>query len=86
MGCQALGDLRSAVAVMKQNRQALALRQTFNRVHRQLTKINQAMEKVYRMPGDSAFKRRELDRLRAMRNQIQQSVGRELERIKASGS
>jgi hypothetical protein len=82
---QALGDLESAVEVMRENRQTLALRQTLNRVQRQLTKINQAMEKVYRMPGESAYKRRELDRLRAMRNRIQESVGRELERIKAAG-
>jgi hypothetical protein len=83
---QALGDLESAITVMEENRQQLALRQTLNRVQRQLTKINQAMEKVYRMPGESEYKRRELDRLRSMRNRIQEAVGRRLEQIKASSS
>lgn len=83
---QALGDLESAIKVMEENRQTLALRRTLNRVQRQLTDINQAMEKVYRMPGESEYKRRELDRLRALRNRIQEVVGRRLEQLKASSS
>ena len=83
---QALGDTEKALELLEENRQTLALRKTLNRVQRQLGKINQAMERVYRMPGDSEYKRRELDRLRAMRNRIQEAVGRRLEELKASAS
>lgn len=83
---QGLGQTEAAMDLLQENRQVLALRRTLNQVKQRLTRINQRMQQVYRMPADSEYKRRELDRLRAIRNRTQELVGRQIEQLNAASS
>ncbi len=80
---QDLGQTEAALELFQENRQKLAYRKELNRVQRKLSKINKRIEQVRRMNRSSEYKRRELDRLRGIKNRIQEMVGRRLEEISA---
>lgn len=81
-----LGEVEKARSLYQENRNKLAYRVILNRVQRKLSEINIAMQKVRRLEASPEYKRRELDRLRAMKNRIQEAVGGNLERLNASDS
>lgn len=81
-----LGEVEKARSLYQENRNKLAYRVILNRVQRKLSEINSAMQKVRRLEASPEYKRRELDRLRAMKNRIQEAVGGNLERLNASDS
>lgn len=81
-----LGDTESARALYRENRNKLAYRIILNRVQRKLSEVNNAMQKVRRLEASPEYKRRELDRLRALKNRMQEVVSKRIEQINASDS
>ncbi|MBB20249.1 MAG: hypothetical protein CMP20_12420 [Rickettsiales bacterium] len=81
-----LGEVEKARALYQENRQKMAYRIILNRVQRKLSEINNAMQKVRRLEASPEYKRRELDRLRALKNRMQEAVGGQIERLNASDS
>lgn len=79
-----LGDMESARSLYLQNQQKMAYRIALNRVQRNLSDINKAMDRVRKMTASSEYKRREMDRLRAIKNRMQEAVGKRLEQAEAS--
>lgn len=80
-----LGDVEKARSLYEQNQGKLAYRAMLNKSQRKLSKLNKAMERIRRMEGSPEYKRRELDRIRAIKNAIQQAVGQRIEQSNASG-
>ncbi|MCE0733509.1 hypothetical protein LWH48_12045 [Halomonas sp. G15] len=79
-----LGRLAEARERAETRRDWLRLRKPLNRAQRELSEISEAMEQIQRstdMDGD--YKRRELERLRAIRNQITKVLGQEVETLRA---
>lgn len=74
-----LGEVEAARKLAAENRQVLAYRVMLNRLQRKLSDISKAMQQVQRMEGSPEYKRREMDRLRALRNRIHIAIGKKLE-------
>jgi hypothetical protein len=79
-----IGEVEKARSLFKENREKLAYRAILNRVQRKLSEVNNAMQQVRRLEASSEYKRRELDRLRAIKNRIQEAVGKKMEGLNAS--
>lgn len=65
-----LGDTESALSLMAENKDKLKKRLMLNKVQRQLQKINARMKVIQNSDRDGAWKRRELDRLKVMKERI----------------
>lgn len=65
-----LGDTESALSLMAENKDKLKKRLMLNKVQRQLQKINARMKVIQNSDRDGAWKRRELDRLKLMKERI----------------
>jgi len=74
-----LGEVEAARKLAADNRQVLAYRVMLNRLQSKLSDISKAMQQVQRMEGSPEYKRREMDRLRALRNRIHIAIGKKLE-------
>lgn len=79
-----LGEVEKAREMYRQNRQKMAYRIILNRVQRKLSEVNNAMQKVRRLEASPEYKRRELDRLRALKNRMQEAVGKKVQDLNAS--
>ena len=79
-----IGEVEKARSLFKENREKLAYRAILNRVQRKLSEVNNAIQQVRRLEASSEYKRRELDRLRAIKNRIQEAVGKKMEGLNAS--
>lgn len=80
---QGLGRTAEAQDVGAENRNILAMRLRLNQQQRRVSNINKQMEIVKRSDNDGAWKRRELDRLTLMRNQITEQLGKQVEGVRA---
>lgn len=80
---QGLGRQAEAQDVSAENRNILAMRQRLNQQQRRVSEINKKIEIVKRSDEDGAWKRRELDRLTLMRNQITEQLGKQIESVRA---
>lgn len=78
-----LGRLKDAKDLIEENASKLKYRRTLNRIQRKMSKINGAMDQIRRGEGSPEYKRRELDRLRAMKNRMQEVVGQKLLELNA---
>lgn len=70
-----MGELEKAREVADSRREMLALRPTLNRAQSRLRKVNQQMDMVRRSNLSGEEKRQRMDRLRAIKNQIQRALG-----------
>lgn len=61
----------------------LSLRRKLNRTQKDLSDINKRMDRVNRAQKSAEWKRRELDRYKAIRNRIQEQAGRLIEEVRA---
>lgn len=82
---QALGRQSEAAQLAAEQRNMLALRTTLNRQQRRLSEINNQIKMVRRSDRDGAWKRRELDRLNAIKGAITENVGKRIEMVQAAG-
>nr|WP_299241355.1 LPD38 domain-containing protein [uncultured Halomonas sp.] len=78
-----LDELERAVAVADDKRAMLRLRPALNRAQARLRKVNQQMELVRRSNVDGELKRQRLDRLRAVKNQVQKVMGKQVQEARA---
>lgn len=70
-----MGSLADAAEVARTNREMLALRLPLNRAQRRLRSINQQIDIIRRSNLDGEVKRQRIDRLNAVKNQIQRALG-----------
>ncbi|GEK48424.1 hypothetical protein HPA02_27070 [Bisbaumannia pacifica] len=70
-----MGNLADAAEVARTNREMLALRLPLNRAQRRLRSINQQIDIIRRSSLDGEVKRQRIDRLNAVKNQIQRALG-----------
>lgn len=82
---QALGRQSEAAQLAAEQRDMLVLRKTLNAQQRRLSEINARIKMVRRSDNDGAWKRRELDRLNAMKGAITENVGKRIEMVRAAG-
>jgi hypothetical protein len=80
-----LGRLADAAEAAEDNREMLRLRKPLNRAQTRLRKVNKQMEVIRRSDMDGELKRQRLDRLRAVKNQIQRALGGRIQEVRASG-
>ena len=80
---QELGQMAEARKLAQENATSLRYRTTLNRMQRKLSKLNKSMQQIQRMDASSEYKRRELDRIRAIKNRMLETIGQRLERINA---
>ncbi|WP_328186885.1 LPD38 domain-containing protein [Marinobacter sp. OP 3.4] len=78
-----LGQMEQAEELIEQNRSKLALRRMLNSTQRDLSKINKRMEQINRAEKSAEWKRRELDRMKAIRNRLQERAGRLVEQVES---
>ncbi|MCD6006919.1 LPD38 domain-containing protein [Halomonas sp. IOP_31] len=77
-----LGDQQQAMQLLNDNREMLRMRKWLNRTQSKLSAVNKRMQMVQRSDNSAEFKRREMDRLRAMKNRLTEMAGRRLESAK----
>lgn len=70
-----MGRLADAAERARESRQILALRKPLNRAQRRLTTINKKIDMIRKSSMDGALKRQRIDRLRAIKNQLQRALG-----------
>lgn len=70
-----MGNLADAAEVAESNREILQLRAPLNRAQRRLRDINNRIDIIRRSGLDGKLKRQQIDRLRAIKNQIQRALG-----------
>jgi len=80
-----MGRLADAAEAAEDNREMLRLRKPLNRAQTRLRKVNKQMEVIRRSDMDGELKRQRLDRLRAVKNQIQRALGGRIQEVRASG-
>lgn len=80
---QELGQLEEARKLARTNEDMLRLRLPLQRAQTQLRTINSQMDIVRRSNLAPELKRQRLDRLMAMRNQIQRTLGQQVDRVRA---
>ncbi|WP_447926110.1 LPD38 domain-containing protein [Vreelandella sp. EE27] len=78
-----MGRLADASELATSKRELLALRQPLNRAQRRLSTINQRIDLVRRSNPDAEVKRQRIDRLSAVKNQLQRALGERLQVMKA---
>lgn len=81
---QALGRPEEARDLVAKNHRLLAVRQELNRQQRRLTEINNRITQIHRADRDGAWKRRELDRLNAIKSAITERYGKRIEEIRTA--
>ncbi|MFC0268587.1 LPD38 domain-containing protein [Kushneria aurantia] len=77
-----LGDQQAAMEVMQDNRELLRARQWLNGVKRRLTEIGNRMELVRRSDNSAEQKRKEMDRLQAIKNRLTEMAGKRIEEMR----
>ena len=70
-----MGRLADAAERAKSNREMLALRLPLNRAQRRLNTINKQIDIIRWSNLSGEIKRQRIDRLRAVKNQIQRALG-----------
>ncbi|MDR5867916.1 LPD38 domain-containing protein [Halomonas koreensis] len=70
-----MGRLAEAAEVAESRRDMLALRTPLNRAQRRLNTVNKRIDMIRRSNLDGEIKRQRIDRLRAIKNQIQRALG-----------
>ncbi|MBR9770055.1 MAG: hypothetical protein GYB54_02870 [Gammaproteobacteria bacterium] len=70
-----MGRLAEAAEVAESRRDLLALRKPLNRAQRRLSDINKRIDLIRRSRIDGELKRQRIDRLSAVKNQIQRALG-----------
>ncbi|TFH85280.1 hypothetical protein EQG41_18375 [Billgrantia azerbaijanica] len=70
-----MGRLADAAARAESNREMLVLRLPLNRAQRRLNAINKQIDIIRRSSIDGEIKRQRIDRLRAVKNEIQRALG-----------
>jgi len=79
-----MGRLADAAERAESNRDLLALRLPLNRAQRRLTKVNKRIDIIRKSDIDGELKRQRIDRLRAVKNQIQRALGERVMEARAS--
>ncbi|TDX29090.1 hypothetical protein DFO67_108134 [Modicisalibacter xianhensis] len=79
-----MGELERAREVADSRQALLRLRPALNRAQAKLRKVNQQMDMVRRSNLGSEEKRQRMDRLRAVKNQIQQALGERVQEARAA--
>lgn len=80
---QELGRKDEARELVQEKRQVLAMRKPLAEVQRQLSGINARMDMVRRSDWDGDRKRRELDRLQAIKSRLTERAGKRIEEARA---
>lgn len=80
-----LGRTKEAMESAESNREMLAIRKGLNRAQRELGKINKQMDMIRRSNLSGEVKRQRMDRLRAVKNQLQEVWGKKILDIRAAG-
>lgn len=80
---QELGRKDEARELVQEKRQVLAMRKPLAEVQKQLSGINARMDMVRRSDWDGERKRRELDRLQAIRSRLTERAGKRIEEARA---
>ena len=78
-----MGRLADAAEVATNKRDMLALRLPLNRAQRRLNTINQQIDIIRRSNLDGEVKRQRIDRLNAVKNQIQRALGEQVQEARA---
>ena len=78
-----MGRLADAAEVVSGKRDMLALRLPLNRAQRRLNAINQQVDIIRRSNLDGEVKRQRIDRLNAVKNQIQRALGEQVQEARA---
>lgn len=78
-----MNELEEAREVANTKREMLRLRPALNRAQADLRKINNQMDLIRRSKIDGELKRQRMDRLRAVKNQIQKALGQQVLEAKA---
>lgn len=78
-----MGRLADAAELAESRQELLALRTPLNRAQRRLREINRKIDVVRRANLDGEVKRQQIDRLRAIKNQIQRALGERVEQARA---
>lgn len=78
-----MGRLADAAEVATNKRDMLALRLPLNRAQRRLNTINQQVDIIRRSNLDGEVKRQRIDRLNAVKNQIQRALGEQVQEARA---
>lgn len=79
-----LGRTAEADRMLESKRAMMALRKPLNRVQSDLGKINKRMDLVRRSNVSAELKRQRLDRLRAIKNRMQEVMAKKIQEAKAS--
>jgi len=79
-----MGRLADAAERAESNRDLLALRLPLNRAQRRLTRVNKRIDIIRKSDIDGELKRQRIDRLRAVKNQIQRALGERVMEARAS--
>ncbi|MHB0775437.1 hypothetical protein [Halomonas sp. WWR20] len=79
-----MGELEKAREVTRSKQAMLRLRPALNRAQSRLRTVNQQMDLIRRSNLGSEEKRQRMDRLRAVKNQIQRALGERVQEARAS--
>ena len=81
-----LGQIEEAMEIAENKGDWLRIRKALNDARRDLSDIGKRMDQVKRDPDMSAeYKRRELERLRTLRNRITEVLGKDVEQLRNAG-
>ncbi len=81
-----LGQIEEAMEIAENKGDWLRIRKALNDASRDLSDIGKRMDQVKRDPDMSAeYKRRELERLRTLRNRITEVLGKDVEQLRNAG-
>ena len=78
------GRLADAAEVVKDKQEMLRIRTQLNRAQSDLRKINRRIDVMRRSDQPAGLKRQQIDRLRAIKNQIQRALGTKVIEARAS--
>jgi len=79
-----MGQLADAAEVAKDKQAILRLRTPLNRAQRRLRELNKRIDVIRRSNLDGEVKRQRIDRLRAIKNQIQRALGERVMEARSS--